>query len=486
MESPFQQYSNPQYSASELAAQKEAARLKALAYANQNGYATQLGQNTLNGFNDWYGNQIKEYMGSGSGSTLQDNFQGFKPNDQYGSGNQAYNELAKQGITGQSFSRENSGFQAMNDYLGNQGAAYEADPTKYIQDQLNKVNFINVGKNDNNDLRYDRQSGQLVDMGNHNTDDTERALGALAMFAAPLGLAAAGVGAVGSGIGAATLGGQTLTPALMESAMGSAGYGASSASGLLGAGSVAALPVSEVIGSTLPEAAQTLTGAGQTLQPMVDGVAGMTEIPVTAGTGTGNLGAVAGNDILGGGLLGEGGVTVINGGGLPNVPTPSVNNASGSGTLGQQVASTPVNNAASGDLLTNGAGSAPIANSALNKLKGLLNGEGSLSDYVGAAGLLSDVLGIGGVNKNGGAGVETKAPWSVAQPYIQRGLADTAALNDKYKANPFSADQLKYQGQYYADADKFRNTMLPQYMNFANLGMTGGYQRGGSTIPGKV
>lgn len=108
----------------------------------------------------------------------------------------------------------------------------------------------------------------------------------------------------------------------------------------------------------------------------------------------------------------------------------------------------------------------------------------NFSDILSGAGLLSDFFG-GGTKTNGGAGTQTseRTPWAPAQPYIMRGLQDTSTLNDYYQKKPFSDLQNKYYGQQFADLDNFRNTVAPGLMSFANSGMTGGYQRGGSTIP---
>lgn len=106
------------------------------------------------------------------------------------------------------------------------------------------------------------------------------------------------------------------------------------------------------------------------------------------------------------------------------------------------------------------------------------------SDILKGVGILSDLTG-GGKKENGGAGSqsETRDPWGPSQPYILRGLRDTSTLNDYYKQNPFSDLQKKYYGQQFSDIDNFRNTVAPGLMAFANSGMTGGYQRGASTIP---
>lgn len=106
------------------------------------------------------------------------------------------------------------------------------------------------------------------------------------------------------------------------------------------------------------------------------------------------------------------------------------------------------------------------------------------SDILSGVGLLSDLTG-GGKKENGGAGSQsaTRDPWGAAQPYILRGLQDTSTLNDYYQQNPFSDLQKKYYGQQFSDIDNFRNVVAPGLMSFANSGMTGGYQRGASTIP---
>jgi len=75
-------------------------------------------------------------------------------------------------------------------------------------------------------------------------------------------------------------------------------------------------------------------------------------------------------------------------------------------------------------------------------------------------------------------------PWAAAQPYMLAGLQRTNDLDRGYQAQPFSDLQKQMYGNQFGDISNFRENIMPGLMGFANQGMSGGYQRGGSVIPG--
>ncbi len=398
----------------QLAAERQRNATNATNWATPRGYQTQLSQADLDGFRNWYGDQIRSTF-SGQKFTGPDNYNGLKPGAlRYGGSNNYFQEqfAPKVGLGGRERDVETD--ESAWSRLNAAKAEYQADPDKYIRDQIAKIGQANVGHEDNQHLTYDMNTGKLVDMSNHNTaqEGMNQVMPVLAGLGAIGGLAAAGVG---GGIDLGAFGG-----------------------GLIGgSGTTAALPASEV-------AAMTPTATGSTV---ANAAAGGT----VAGTGAGGL---TGAELY----FGAPGYT---GAGFAGVGGGAAAAGSG-GLLG---------------LLQNSGG-------IIGKIA---SGNAGIGDYIGAAGLLGDVLGIGGKDKNGGAGTTNtdKTPWGPAQGFILRGLADTAALNDKYKANPMSPEMQKaYQNQA-QDTDFFRNTMMPNMMNFAAQGIGGGYQRGGSVIPGQ-
>ena len=100
-----------------------------------------------------------------------------------------------------------------------------------------------------------------------------------------------------------------------------------------------------------------------------------------------------------------------------------------------------------------------------------------------AAPVLGGLLGGSSSSVGPQTQTQTRDPWGPAQPYILDGLKRTKDLDNHYQANPFNDMQKQLYARQFGDADSFRSQMMPGLMNFANAGMTGGYQRGGSTIP---
>ena len=78
----------------------------------------------------------------------------------------------------------------------------------------------------------------------------------------------------------------------------------------------------------------------------------------------------------------------------------------------------------------------------------------------------------------------TNAPWAAAQPFMLRNLQDTEKLGNYYKQNPFNKQQTESYSNLFSDNNNFRNNIAPGLMNFANQGMTGGYQRATGGRPG--
>lgn len=106
-----------------------------------------------------------------------------------------------------------------------------------------------------------------------------------------------------------------------------------------------------------------------------------------------------------------------------------------------------------------------------------------LFDSINPLGILGGLLGASGSGDKTQTQTQEKTPWGPAQQYILQGLQDTANLNKAYQQNPFSALQQQQYGNQFGDIANFRNNVMPGLMQFANAGMSGGYQRGGSTIP---
>lgn len=229
-------YSDPITDAAVLNQQIAAAKARADAltarYANAGvGRWTAMTADDLKGANDWARQNILNALGYGdkgplAGQQLADNYKGWKANSNT---NDVLNPLSN------GYSLSTMDHWERDAKLASERAAYNADPEGYINKRLANIKDWTVGGDNNQQYVFNPKTGQLMNQWTHNTDES--------YLAAPLliaGLGAAGVlgglggAAAGEGIGAATIGSQTLTPALMESAMGSAGYGLSSASGLLG------------------------------------------------------------------------------------------------------------------------------------------------------------------------------------------------------------------------------------------------------------
>lgn len=100
-------------------------------------------------------------------------------------------------------------------------------------------------------------------------------------------------------------------------------------------------------------------------------------------------------------------------------------------------------------------------------------------------GLLGGAL-DGDQSTNGGAGASSQSasrdPWGPAQPYLLAGLKRTQALQNQYDQTPFNPQQIQAYSNLFNDTNNFRQNVMPGLLGFANQGMSGGYQRGGSTL----
>ena len=106
----------------------------------------------------------------------------------------------------------------------------------------------------------------------------------------------------------------------------------------------------------------------------------------------------------------------------------------------------------------------------------------------GAGALASTVVGglLGGDSSGGSTSqaTQSKNPWEPAQPYLLQDLKTNQDLQSYYTKNPFNAHQKVGMQNTLGDADHFRSSIMPGLMDFANRGMTGGYQRQTGGAPG--
>lgn len=98
--------------------------------------------------------------------------------------------------------------------------------------------------------------------------------------------------------------------------------------------------------------------------------------------------------------------------------------------------------------------------------------------------VVGGLLGASGSGDKTTTQTATKDPWGPAQPYILNNLQNEANLQKYYQQNPFNAQQIQGYSNLFSDINNFRNNVAPGLMNFANQGMTSGYQRATGGAPG--
>lgn len=112
---------------------------------------------------------------------------------------------------------------------------------------------------------------------------------------------------------------------------------------------------------------------------------------------------------------------------------------------------------------------------------------------IGVAGwvtLGSGLLGAATADSGGGGGgggqqTSKKEPWAEAAPWLNRQITDGQALQDRYSADPFNAQQKTAYQNTFDDLNNYRSNIAPGIMNFATNAMNGpGYQRQRYARPG--
>lgn len=88
---------------------------------------------------------------------------------------------------------------------------------------------------------------------------------------------------------------------------------------------------------------------------------------------------------------------------------------------------------------------------------------------------------VGGLMSDGEQQTATKEPWSAAAPWLRQQLEQGRNLQAYYQQNPWNNLQQNAYQNTYSDIDKFRNSMAPGLMDFANRLMGQNYSRGGAT-----
>lgn len=113
-----------------------------------------------------------------------------------------------------------------------------------------------------------------------------------------------------------------------------------------------------------------------------------------------------------------------------------------------------------------------------------------------AGSIIGGLLGAAGGGSSTTQATQSRDPWGPAQPYILGNLQKEASLQDYYAKTPFNAQQQQGYSNLFGDNQNFRDNIAPGLMNFANQGMTQGYQRatggpvgsgggyGGARVPG--
>ena len=100
------------------------------------------------------------------------------------------------------------------------------------------------------------------------------------------------------------------------------------------------------------------------------------------------------------------------------------------------------------------------------------------------AAILGPIAGsvVGGLMSDGGdEQTATKEPWKDAAPWLRENIAQGQNLQAYYQQNPWNNLQQNAYQNTYSDIDKFRNSMAPGLMDFANRLMGQNYSRGGTT-----
>lgn len=255
--------------------------------------------------------------------------------------------------------------------------------------------------------------------------------GILAVLLAAAGGAALAPSSAGAaGAGAAGAGGAT-NAALIESALGTAGYGASSA-GLGG------------MGGTAIGLGGSMGGAGWAPASVVNpGIAEAVGAEIAAGLGSGGGLGAAGAAGLGGLGAGGGGIGAgsFAGAGMDAIGTGSLidlGTASGFGTSGMGAAGASGGGAITG--LGGGAGVTSIGGGGMwDSIMGLV-GDKSAMDWA-KLGLQAYGAYQGANQAKDQQQTQTRDPWGPAQPFILDALQQGQKLNQQYQQQPFSAQQ---------------------------------------------
>ena len=111
-----------------------------------------------------------------------------------------------------------------------------------------------------------------------------------------------------------------------------------------------------------------------------------------------------------------------------------------------------------------------------------------LLDFIGnnAGSLLGGLFGAASSGDTKTGGTQSRDPWAPAQPYILKNLQNESDLQGYYQKTPFNAQQQQGYSNLFGDIGNFRDNVAPGLLDFANKGMTGGYQRQRGSVPGSV
>ena len=111
-----------------------------------------------------------------------------------------------------------------------------------------------------------------------------------------------------------------------------------------------------------------------------------------------------------------------------------------------------------------------------------------LLDFIGnnAGSLLGGLFGAASSGDTKTGGTQSRDPWAPAQPFILKNLQNEADLQSYYQKTPFNQQQQKGYSNLFGDIGNFRDNVAPGLMDFANKGMTTGYQRQQGGAPGSV
>lgn len=109
---------------------------------------------------------------------------------------------------------------------------------------------------------------------------------------------------------------------------------------------------------------------------------------------------------------------------------------------------------------------------------------GLAKKYGGA--ILGGLLGFAGSGNTTTGATQSRDPWAPAQPFILKNLQNESDLQGYYQKTPFNQQQQQGYSNLFGDIGNFRDNVAPGLMDFANKGMTGGYQRQRGSVPGSV